>query len=332
MTAVTPDRILKEMQQLWVDIGKAAQEPGVKGEHGILRACAMTLIIAADEEEETTDIGETIAEVMHHHPSRAIVLRVRDGADEFLESRVYAQCWRPFGRRQQICCEQIEIRSSEASLRDIPRILLGLTVPDLPVVLVCRSAAWFGAKSFAPLLAIADRVILDTRRAPQPQKTMQQLEEARKRGVPVADLAWTAVTEWRHHVAALFEDAALLARLREVHHIRVTAGVSGVGAEAWYLAAWLQQCVGIQAGVGFRTSEEAAAICAVELRGDAFSLLLQRAEGGVLTVVRDGLATTVSFALSSDWELLRDELAITGEDRVFQAVLPRANALAAAGR
>ncbi|MBI4909693.1 MAG: glucose-6-phosphate dehydrogenase assembly protein OpcA [Acidobacteria bacterium] len=332
MTTVTPDRILKEMQQLWIDIGKTAMEPGVKGEHGILRACAMTLVIAADEEEETADIGETIAELMHHHPSRAIVLRVRDGGDEFLESRVYAQCWRPFGRRQQICCEQIEIRSSEASLRDIPRIVLGLMVPDLPVVLVCRSALWFGSNSFAPLLRVANRIILDTRRAPHPVQTMTQLEAAHQQGLRVSDLAWTAITEWRRHIAALFDDATLLARLREVHHIRVTTGSMGASAEAWYLAAWLQRSAGVQAGVSFTTGTSTNSIHAVDLKGDAFSLSLQRGEGSVLAILRDGLAASVSFALSSDWELLREELSITGDDRVYHAVLPRAIALAAAGR
>ena len=36
-----------------------------------------------------------------------------------LAARVFAQCWMPFGHRQQICCEQIEITASDASLPDL---------------------------------------------------------------------------------------------------------------------------------------------------------------------------------------------------------------------
>ena len=59
---------------------------------------------------------------MHEHPSRAIVVRVRQCAERVLEARVFAQCWMPFGGRQQICCEQVEITASPESLADVATV------------------------------------------------------------------------------------------------------------------------------------------------------------------------------------------------------------------
>src|SRR5436190_23704683 len=111
-TAIKPEKILKELAKLWVDLAKEETD---KNSAGVLRACAMTLIVAVEEREDAQAVGETIAELMHEHPSRAIVLDVRkdgvgtdgvpqDGGGQ-LDARVFAQCWMPFGRRQQICCE-----------------------------------------------------------------------------------------------------------------------------------------------------------------------------------------------------------------------------------
>ena len=87
---------------------------------------------------------------MPEHPSRAIVIRFRAEDQRALAARVFAQCWMPFGHRQQICCEQIEITASDASLPDLAAVVLPLTVPDLPVILWCRSPR---ALSFAGILA-----------------------------------------------------------------------------------------------------------------------------------------------------------------------------------
>ncbi len=68
----------------------------------------------------------------------------------------------PFGHRQQICCEQIEITASDASLPDFAPVVLPLTVPDLPVILWCRSPRLFRLPAFSQLCAIAQKVVLDS--------------------------------------------------------------------------------------------------------------------------------------------------------------------------
>ena len=84
-------------------------------------------------------LGETIAALMPEHPARAMVIRLCGSGEAALSERVYSQCWMPFGQRRQICCEQIEIVSADASLADLPPVVLPLAVPDLPLMLWCRS-------------------------------------------------------------------------------------------------------------------------------------------------------------------------------------------------
>ena len=131
MPAIAPERVLKDLGELWK--GLASPEAGVSTESGVLRACAMTFIVALEPEDDGQAVGQTIAELIHQHPSRAIVLK--PGAEATpLDATVSAQCWMPFGKRQQVCCEQIEITAPPADAVQASRLILGLLAPDLPAV------------------------------------------------------------------------------------------------------------------------------------------------------------------------------------------------------
>jgi DNA-binding transcriptional LysR family regulator len=89
-----PEQILKGLGKLWTSL---AQEEKQLGKPTVLRACAMTLIIATDDPDGGYAASQTISELMREHPSRGIVLAVSDEAELVLEARVLAECWNPFG-------------------------------------------------------------------------------------------------------------------------------------------------------------------------------------------------------------------------------------------
>src|SRR3954468_17402153 len=122
----------------------------------------MTLVAIAEESEEPAALGETIASLMPEHPARAILIRLRGAGERALSERVYQQCWKPFGQRQQICCEQIELTASDAALGDLPSVLLPLIVADLPVILWCRSPRLVMMPEFAEIARSATKVVLDS--------------------------------------------------------------------------------------------------------------------------------------------------------------------------
>jgi glucose-6-phosphate dehydrogenase assembly protein OpcA len=187
-TTINPEQIRQELSDLWVDLAKEKDSAD-----GVLRARSMTLIAAISEKDDPGEIGETLAMLMREHPSRAIVVRVRDSPEHFLSSRVFAQCWMPFGDRRQICCEQVEITASSASLGDLPAVILPLTVADLPVVLWSRSMV-----AIEKLGSIAGKIIVDGEIIGDLEKVAELAGRYR-----VGDLAWTRLTRWRELIAQM---------------------------------------------------------------------------------------------------------------------------------
>src|SRR5258708_34079609 len=194
-----PARILHELSEVWKSLGQ-------EEEHGVLRACSMTLILLVDDAQNAAAAGETIADLMHNHPSRAIVIRMRPGeTGPVVESRVFAACWMPFGRRQQICCEQVEITTSPSSLAEVIPVLLGLTVADLPVVLICDDPALCVLPGFSDLLPLASKVVFDSRNAADAGAMLRLIASSGSAGRTVADLAWAGLTRWREPIAREFD-------------------------------------------------------------------------------------------------------------------------------
>jgi hypothetical protein len=287
------DQILQELRELWAGLA-GADDP-----HGVVRACAMTLIVVGDD----TQVGPTLAELMREHPHRAIVVRVLPGPAAPLQHRVLAQCWLPSPGRRQICCEQIEITAAEGSLTYLPPLLLALSAPDLPVVLWLRAARLFDV-----LRIPAGKLILDSATAAEPLAMLQRLAQAGAAGSPVADLAWTRLTHWREILAQEFDNPASAALLPRVAELRVFHTGPQVPPEACYLAGWVLSALGRQAEVRF----EAAAESAIEFRGPGFPP--HRIAG---------------CAPSTDAALLSEELGILGRDPVYDRALPLAAQLAA---
>ncbi|HLY16987.1 MAG TPA: glucose-6-phosphate dehydrogenase assembly protein OpcA [Bryobacteraceae bacterium] len=324
---VSPDRILHDMAELWVSLGKQGE-----GQAGVLRACSMTLVVAADESDDAQSIGETIAALMPEHPSRAIVIRLRVEDQRDLDARVFAQCWMPFGHRQQICCEQIEITASDASLPDLAAVVLPLTVPDLPVILWCRSPRLFHLENFPRLAAIAHKVVLDSAQFPDPAAALEELSRALAAGHTLADLAWTRLTRWRELIAQIFENRAQLANLPLVTDISISYRAAAAPTTAYYLAAWLNQGldkIGAHPRMHFASEagEPSGRLSLVELRVEgkpAATASIALAEGPAAELRVGGLLSKALLPALTDYSLMREELSIPGRDPAFE------NALAAA--
>src|SRR5487761_549997 len=204
---MNPEKILHDLHELWDQLGRE-QETG----DGVLRACAMTLIVVAGGDADAEQVRRTVGVLMHDHPSRAIVLRWPSGAGDGvktgaeLEARVFAECWMPFGGNRQICAEGVEIAAATEQLNEVARFLVPLIVPDLPVVLWCRGERAFTPGAFEPLFPLAGKIVFDSASAPRPEPAMDALKALRARGWRVADLAWTRLTGWREALANVFDE------------------------------------------------------------------------------------------------------------------------------
>ena len=146
----------------------------------------MTLVVATDEDRDEHRCRRD-AGVDHARPSepRDRDSRARPPITPDLDAQVLAQCWMPFGKRQQICCEQIEILTDEKGLLDVAPVVQTLRVADLPVVLWCRASKLLDLPDFQPVLELSSKLILDSgrhRRSRRPNRTAAAFAQRRTPG------------------------------------------------------------------------------------------------------------------------------------------------------
>jgi len=275
----------------------------------------MTLIVAAEDEADAQSASETLAELMHEHPSRAIVLKPSSSGE--LGARVFAQCWMPFGGRQQICCEQIEIAASPDRLGDVPGIMLGLLAPDLPVVLWCRGERWFAEPHFGQLLPLVDKLIVDSTSFADAGSAFTLIAELMHGGHRIADLTWARLTGWREVIAHAFDSAQGAAAVDQIRTIRVGYAGARALAAALHMAGWLQHllpratpALALESGA----AGDGHGIRSVNLGPVSFKAV----DGSVIEVRFAGALNTAVLPPSNDCEAMRQELSITGRDVLFE--------------
>lgn len=329
---IKPEKILKELSDLWTQIA-APEDSGKSQAGGVLRACAMTMVVIAEESDDTQTIGETLAKLMKEHPSRAIVIRLRKSDEAWLQSNVFAQCWKPFGGRQEICCEQIEIIASDSSLPDVAAVVLPLVVADLPVILWCRSGRATELAGFAELAALAQKVICDSASFPDQRRALSILLNANWPGVRLADLAWGRLTRARELLAQAVNSEDLLESLRGADLVRVRARGSEPEVPARYFVSWLSNRLARWGAYPrieweFEGGDAPASITGLWLHSpDGFTLVLSVRErvsnGFVVDLVVNERPNCAVLLRPSEYELLLQELSIPGRDVVYEAALRR---------
>ena len=313
-TTIQPERILRDLQQLWAQMAVDQADSG-----GVLRACAMTLVVVAENAADAERVRQTVGVLMHNHPSRAVILRPSgDGGSAELDARIFAECWKPFGKSQQICSEGIEITAGQGGFAEVAKFLVPLRVPDLPVVLWCRGAAALEPGPWEPLFPLADKIIFDSSQVADADSALQFLRRLRGRGRRVADLHWTRLTGWREVLAHLFDDHAL--QPSEVKGAQVTFGGPSVTTCARYFAAWIRTAlptarVTIQSGDGPR------GLRSVTLSTASDNLTITRGDDHCLEVSGCGRHYRSTLPSASEEALMQEELGILGPDPVYERVL-----------
>ena len=314
---IEPDKILREWRDLWEQLGRDQEPSG-----GVLRACAMTLMVATDSgtgQADADSVRQTIGVLMHDQPSRAIVLIPSEESE--ISARVFAECWMPLGGQRQICAEGIEISADPVQATEVARLLVPLIAPDLPVVLWCRGARAFLDRSLDPLFPLADKIIFDTGSARHAPSAIEFLRRLRKGGRGVADLAWTRLTAWREMVAHFFDDG--VAEAQGVTSARLTHGGAGPGSSALYFARWIEQALP-RAKVSVESAGDAGGapgLRAVALSGGGAEFSIRLTEASCVEVRAGGSSAPSLLPSGSDDALMREELSILGADPVFDRVL-----------
>ncbi len=325
-----PELILKGLGKLWTSLGEEEKQ---QGKPTVLRACAMTLIVATNENDGGFSASQTISELMREHPSRGIVLAVSADSSEEPEARVLAQCWKPFGKAQQICCEQIEVQARSESWPKVGPILLGLTAADLPVVFWCRHPAALDPeateqqlKGLESVITLATKTIVDTQGLPT-KIVFERFSKWHGNDRAVADLEWTRLTPWREPIAHLFDNTARANKFSAFKNIEIGYADPKPAAICFYMAGWLS--APYKARVSFKKVEGfGPGLHSISMRADNETIGLERTGSECMRIFStNGRERRYNYTEPGMTALLTEELGITGLDPSFDTAFARAQEL-----
>jgi glucose-6-phosphate dehydrogenase assembly protein OpcA len=223
--ALTENVTVRGVERELARLRDASTEPGHPPR---LRTSVMTHVAWVPERWEEAAMG-TLAGLAERHPSRTILLLPRpDDPEDRLDGDVDLRCFVRGGQQKEVCSEVIVLRLCGRRATAPASVVVPLLVSDLPVFLRWRGPLTFGAPELEQLVAVADRLVVDSREWPEPGRAFERLAELFDR-IAASDIAWARTYSWRTGLAVLWPDVSGAARLR----------VAGPEAEALLLQGWL---------------------------------------------------------------------------------------------
>lgn len=252
--------------------------------HSVARAAVLNLIVVATRDVHAQRAARISAELATRHPSRAIViLSDRDPSAAAPSITLHCSAQPSDGDRlapfdaeasgsrdgspaksagRRLTYEQILVRARGPVEERIASAVIPLVLPDLPVFLWWTETPPIGSRRFEELLALADRLLVDSADFPRPAETLAALWRAcvRSEGQGVTDFNWTRLTPWRELVTQFFDVPAWRPFLAGVRGVRASFGVDADGrdihpSQALLFIGWLASRLGWQTAEKMAPSE-----------------------------------------------------------------------------
>jgi hypothetical protein len=228
--ALTPwtqeDVTVSEVERMLPNLRREATEPGQAPD---MRTSVMTHVawVTPDWLEAAR---ATLAGMAERHPSRTLLLvpHPDDPADR-IDASAYLQTFQPPELDRCVATEVVELHLHGATASAPASVVQPLLISDLPVFLRWRGRPPWGAPELQQLVAVADRLVVDSGEWPNLPHDYSGLLEVFSH-VAASDIAWARTGRWRVLLASLWPGIA------EVETIRV----HGTAAQANLLAGWLR--------------------------------------------------------------------------------------------
>ncbi|MDQ3804187.1 MAG: glucose-6-phosphate dehydrogenase assembly protein OpcA [Acidobacteriota bacterium] len=295
MKGVDAARLERELSAMWAEVSGGAGEES----SGVVRACALNLIVYAEGHEGRAAVDELLDEVIERHPCRALVLAADRGApgarlDAFISTRCQLS---PRGAKQ-ICGEQITIEAAGQAVQTAWTAVAPLLVPDVPVFLWWKDIPHYDDKLFERLSALADRVVIDSASFDNPRYDLIRLSEILEGGrLRLSDLNWGRLTSWRSVVAGFWDVADYRPSLARVERVRLVydppdRAPGEVAPKVLLAVGWLASCLGWGAEPGGATFSDGRARLLLRAGERRVEVEL---EAGEDEAGRDGLITSLTL-------------------------------------
>jgi glucose-6-phosphate dehydrogenase assembly protein OpcA len=246
---VDASRVERELTAMWAEMsapeGEGAQSAGV------VRACALNLIVYAANGEERAEADELLETIVEQHPCRAIVIAAeRDSGEARLDAYASTRCQISTRGSKRICGEQITIEAAGAAVETVSTAVAPLLVPDVPVFLWWKDIPHGEDKLFERLTATADRVVIDSASFDHPHEDMLRLARLLSDGhLRLSDLNWGRLTSWRSLVASFWDVADYRDSLSRIERVRIEydppdRSHDELAPKALLALGWIASCLG----------------------------------------------------------------------------------------
>ncbi|HEX8000111.1 MAG TPA: glucose-6-phosphate dehydrogenase assembly protein OpcA [Pyrinomonadaceae bacterium] len=237
-------RIEKELAMMWQ---QASHEEGLD-ESGVVRACALNLVVYTTVQDDRARIEEMLEEVNEQHPGRALVLVAdREASAPSLEAYVSSRCRMLGASKRQVCGEQVTIEAGGPTVETAASAIIPLLVPDVPVFLWWKDIPHYEDKLFERMARMADRVLIDSAAFDHPHEDLLRLADIVRslgRDARISDLNWGRLTSWRTLLASFWDVAEYRAHLERIDGVRIEydppdAAPAEIAPKALLAAGWL---------------------------------------------------------------------------------------------
>jgi glucose-6-phosphate dehydrogenase assembly protein OpcA len=295
LKGVDAARLERELSAMWAELsGGGAGESA-----GVVRACALNLIVYAEGPDERAEVDALLGEVVERHPCRALVLLADRGPEEArLEAYVSTRCQLGTRGSKQICGEQITIEAAGPAVQTAWTAVAPLLVPDVPVFLWWKDIPHYDDKLFARLAALADRVVIDSASFDNPHYDLIRLSEILSGGrLRLSDLNWGRLTSWRSLVAGFWDVADYRAALAGIERVSFVydppdRGPGEIAPKVLLAVGWLAACLGWEAEPEGQTVSGGRATFTLR---DGGRPVVVELEAGEDAAGRDGMITALTL-------------------------------------
>lgn len=273
----------------------------------------LTLIIAASTGSEEEAI-EAANDASREHPMRVLVVCTTPSDDgHAVEARLDAEI-RVGGDAG--ASEVIILRASGEAASDEQSLVMGLLLPDAPVVTWWPGVAP-AVPGLAPLGRIAHRRITDASAQAEPQAALQHLAGSYRPGD--IDFAWTRLTLWRAQLAAVLDQPPY----SPVTAVRIEG--SDDSPSTTLLSAWLHFALDAETEYVLTPGATSHGIHSVRLERSTGAIELSRTGGGVARLTQPKQPThTLALPRRNLRDCLADELRRLDPDELYGQVITEA--------
>lgn len=310
------------------EVEKALSDLRLHEQRAAVRTSVLTLVAVVGSDEEADGARQIIHELGVRHPSRTLIIVAVDdgpGAPNGTDAAVWVHAIEREGRA--VCFEEVVLRVRGAARHHLESIVEPFSLPDVPLVVWLPA----GLPSHGdPLMQAADRVVVDSRAVAEAGGDVLARSATLARRLPVVDLSWMRLEQWRSMLAGLFEGARYRPFLDAVDKVEV----SGNRGPRYLLGGWLLHRLDLPPNrVELRRADHVSvSIHAVsDGRRGTFTVARHGAAREIQSVVdiEDGPRLEQTLAMRQRWPSLALASALTrvGHDESYEGALAGAREL-----